>query len=191
MTCPSFRTRSDADIARKIYKNTPVLENENTNKNQWKASLTTMFHMSNDSHLFEDRPGSGLLRLYESKMFHIYNHRFANAEPPKNEKGTRGSSEKILLEELIDPNIFVKPRNFVRELEVSNRLKNDNNWLLAVRAITGVVSNERTIVAAVLPKSGLSNSAVLISIEIHSVNLKSCFLANFNSLVFDYKLMCI
>ncbi|MCS7017433.1 MAG: hypothetical protein NZM42_15125, partial [Gemmatales bacterium] len=37
----------------------------------------TMFHMSNDSHLFHTAPGEGRLPLYEAKLLHQFTHRWA------------------------------------------------------------------------------------------------------------------
>ena len=56
-TCPVFRSRRDAEITLGIYKRIPVLINENDPEggNPWGIKFMTMFHMSNDSHLFHTR----------------------------------------------------------------------------------------------------------------------------------------
>lgn len=56
-TCPVFRSRRDAEITLGIYRRVPVLINENDpiNGNPWGIRFMTMFHMSNDSHLFHTR----------------------------------------------------------------------------------------------------------------------------------------
>ena len=56
-TCPIFRTRRDAEITLGIYRRVPVLINQNdpVNGNPWGIKFMTMFHMSNDSHLFHTR----------------------------------------------------------------------------------------------------------------------------------------
>ena len=56
-TCPVFRTRRDAEITLGIYRRAPVLINGNdpVNGNPWGIKFATMFHMSNDSHLFHTR----------------------------------------------------------------------------------------------------------------------------------------
>jgi hypothetical protein len=60
-TCPIFRTRRDAEITLGIYRRVPVLVNEakvaagDPDGNPWGVSFMTMFHMSNDSHLFRTR----------------------------------------------------------------------------------------------------------------------------------------
>ena len=110
-TCPIFRTRRDAEITLGIYRRVPVLINEakvaagDPDGNPWGVSFMTMFHMSNDSHLFRtreqlesdgwtltgnvfDRPcGAGserMLPLYEGKMCGPYDHRIADVRSQPN-----------------------------------------------------------------------------------------------------------
>ena len=55
-TCPVFRSRRDAEITLGIYRRVPVLLKEgDPNGNPWGIRFMTMFHMSNDSHLFHTR----------------------------------------------------------------------------------------------------------------------------------------
>lgn len=92
-TCPVFRTRVDAGLTTKIYRRVPVLINENTGENPWGVKFATMFHMSNDSHLFRTRQqleaegfrlwGNKMKRgnevwlpLYKAKMIWHYDHRY-------------------------------------------------------------------------------------------------------------------
>jgi len=79
-TCPIFRSGADAELARKIYQNVPVLINEEEQNNSWDVRFLTMFHMANDSGLFSTRTGVGLLPLYEGKMMYQFDHRFASYE---------------------------------------------------------------------------------------------------------------
>src|SRR5690606_37863621 len=93
-TCPIFRTRRDAEITKAIYRRVPVLVNEVTGENPWNVSFMRMFDMANDSGLFRtredlERDGFELrgnrfvmqeqvyLPLYEAKMMHQFDHRFA------------------------------------------------------------------------------------------------------------------
>lgn len=54
-TAPVLRTRQDADLLCFLYERVPVLVNERTGANPWGIRYSTMFHMSNDSHLFKTR----------------------------------------------------------------------------------------------------------------------------------------
>ena len=53
-TAPIFRTRRDADITRRIYERHPVLvdRSQGQERKAWPVRYATMFHMTNDSHLF-------------------------------------------------------------------------------------------------------------------------------------------
>src|SRR5215207_1828134 len=44
--------RFDADLTKEIYRHAPIFVNERDKKSPWGASFKSMFHMSNDSHLF-------------------------------------------------------------------------------------------------------------------------------------------
>ena len=95
-TCPVFRSRRDAEITLGIYRRVPVLINENDpDGNPWGVSfMQGMFDMTNDSHLFRTRDEleadgwhldgniftkgrDRMLPLYEAKMIHHYDHRWA------------------------------------------------------------------------------------------------------------------
>ena len=83
-----------------------------TPANPWGIRFMTMFHMSNDSHLFRDDPGEGLLPLYEAKMIHQFDHRWATYEANRIETRDCEASEKA------DPNYTPLPRYWVEEREV-------------------------------------------------------------------------
>ena len=53
-TAPIFRTRRDAEITRRIYSEHPVLvdRSQGEERRAWPVRYRTMFHMTNDSHLF-------------------------------------------------------------------------------------------------------------------------------------------
>ncbi|MDR1280491.1 MAG: AAA family ATPase [Opitutaceae bacterium] len=144
-TCPIFRTRRDAEITRSIYARVPVLlrEAEGATKpeeNPWDVKFTTLFHMSNASHLFYSyqraeeegwerssnrwRKGDDtLLPLYEAKLLHHFDHRWATYQdgpvlsnpvsgvPTVGEPETRDLSSG----EKIDPDLLVTPRYWIDE----------------------------------------------------------------------------
>ncbi|GCL38177.1 putative transcriptional regulator [Sphaerospermopsis reniformis] len=69
-----FKTDLDIHIAEKMSR-FPLLGEEIQDK--WNLKLTAEFHMTNDSYLFKTEPGKGRLPLYEGKMIHQFNHKFA------------------------------------------------------------------------------------------------------------------
>lgn len=175
-TCPIFRSKRDAEITKAIYRRVPVLIKEGTNgrpdENPWGIKFATMFHMSNDSHLFRTREqleGDGFklngnifekgdqryLPLYEAKMIHHYNHRWASSNADDEREMDAGF--------YAGPNNVVMPRYWVVEDEVERQLKGkwDRKWLMGFRNITNT-TNERTIISSVFSLCAVGNSMPLI-----------------------------
>ncbi|WP_370012873.1 DNA methyltransferase [Nocardiopsis sp. LDBS0036] len=174
-TCPVFRSRRDAEITLDIYKRVPVLVKEgDPDGNPWGVSFMTMFHMSNDSHLFHTREqleGEGwsldgsifvkgdkrMLPLYEAKMLHHYDHRWATYTED-------GSIRDFTLEEKQDSRTMVLPRYWVPEVDVSQRLRSkkwENGWLFGFRNVCRN-TDERTLISSVIPKVAVGHSAPLL-----------------------------
>jgi len=178
-TCPTFRTKLDAELMRKIYANVPVLENEDTGENPWGVSFNRMFDMSNDSEIFLTESKDGFVPLYEAKFLNQYDHRWATFE--------NGDTREISDLEKSDKNLFIKPRYWVPESELKSRTEKwQVDWFLGFRSISNT-ANKRTFIFSVLPKSGLGNSVINLLSEItDNKKLLSCLVANLNSIVFDY-----
>ena len=133
--CPIFRTRKDMRIARRMYQQSGILWKEpredQPEHNPWNITFSTMFHMSNDSGLFRTRSeleengwtlqGNTFVKeedrclpLYESKLFHQYDHRHATfADGPR---------RTITTPEKQDPHTVIIPRYWVAEQQVAERL---------------------------------------------------------------------
>ncbi|MCG9890759.1 MAG: N-6 DNA methylase [Thermosynechococcaceae cyanobacterium MS004] len=180
LTCPIFRTRVDAELTQKIYQRVPILENERTGQNPWGISFKLMFMMNTDSGLFATEPSEESVPLYEGKMLHQFDHRWATYNPD-------GSTRDISDDEKKDPNFLPVPRYWVRRSHVEDRLahKWKKNWLIAFRDITNS-TNERTAIFSILPRVGVGNKAPLILFDDNHHNKASCLLANFCSLPFDF-----
>jgi len=180
-TCPVFRTSADAELTKKIYEHVPVLENERLGKDPWQVTFMAMFHMSNDSSLFVNKyqREENIVPLYEAKMLHQYDHRWATYED--------GNIRKLTLAEKRDPNYRVTPRYWIDKAEVENRLAGrwNKKWLLAFRDICRS-TDERTAIFSLLPKIALGNKAPLLFVENKSPPLLCCLVANLDCLVFDF-----
>jgi hypothetical protein len=115
-TCPVFRSRRDAELTRKIYECVPVLIREAEEKqpeiNPWGIRFMTMFHMSNDSGLFRNEAAPDRLPLYEAKMIHQFDHRWASYDAGAED------SRDVTLEEKRSPGFAVEPRYWVDAREV-------------------------------------------------------------------------
>ncbi|EJT00785.1 hypothetical protein RCCGE510_33389, partial [Rhizobium sp. CCGE 510] len=94
MTAPVFRSRADAKLTASLYARSPILIEDvsreiGREKNPWGFTYQTkMFDMADSSHLFLKTPNSGLeggadvssglSPLYEAKMIHQFDHRWAS-----------------------------------------------------------------------------------------------------------------
>ncbi len=185
-TCPVFRTRADAELTRKIYQRVPVLVNERTGENPWGISFMRMLDMANDSHLFLTEPEKGSVPLYEAKMMHQFEHRWATYLPSKGASGPETAD--ATLEQKQDPNFTVRPRYWVSQDEVETRLsgKWEREWLIGFRDVTNA-TNERTAIFSLLPRVGVGHKIPLVFLEKASdASHLACFVANVNCLVLDY-----
>lgn len=203
LTCPVFRSRMDAELTRKIYQRVPVLIRETRGtepeQNLWGIRFMTMFHMSGDSHLFADAAGENHLPLYEAKMIHQFDHRWASYEsigrsdfsPTKVrlKPDLQPSSREVTLVEKQDPDFSVTPRYWVEQAEVEQRLRDKNwerGWLLGFRDITNA-TNERTVIASVFPKSGVGNQLPLVfPSEQSDCRLYAALVTNLTALILDF-----
>lgn len=122
LTCPVFRSRKDAELTKKIYERVPVLIREardgEAEVNPWGLRFSTMFHMSNDSHLFLGEPAADRLPLYEAKMIHQYDHRWATYRPSGGGDGGADVSADVPLADKRDPAYAVRPRYWVEAREI-------------------------------------------------------------------------
>ena len=201
-TCPIFRTRRDMEIARKMYRRAGVLWKEASGGepeiNPWGISFQGMFHMSNDSGLFRTREelvNAGwelqgnvfsrgkerYLPLYEAKMFHQYDHRFATFDRVSAEDIKKGNALYMTSGHKADSQAVAIPRYWVPEQEALKRLERASvpppthdhilqNWRtgaaytqLAIRNIARS-TDERTGVISMMPFAGLGHSGTMIII---------------------------
>lgn len=142
-TAPIFRTRADAALTAKIYDRVPVLieerpDEEGGDVNPWGMVFQRMFDMSGDSGLFRAadqlsaggwrRDGTDWVRdggdgryvpLYEAKMIHHYDHRWATYGEggTDDEEGARD----VTPAEKADPRYEPMPRYWVPKAEVRLR----------------------------------------------------------------------
>ena len=183
-TCPVFRSQMDAELTKKIYGRVPVLIDEAMGEqgNPWGIKFMTMFHMSNDSHLFFNEPAADRLPLYEAKLIHHYDHRWATYEAD-------GSSRDVTLAEKQDSGFQITPRYWVERSEVQERLKAqgwDRRWLMGWRGIART-TDVRSVIGSVFPISGVGNSCHLVIPASHLQAAKiTCLAASISVIPFDY-----
>lgn len=191
-TCPIFRSNKDAELTKKLYHAAPVLiEEAEQDKNPWGIRFMTMFHMSNDSGLFYNEAGSNRLPLYEAKMIHQFDHRWATYQSSSihGEKGVPTESRDVTDSEKSMSDFVVTPRYWVDASEVNQRLADkgwERSWVIAWRGIARA-TDERSVIGGLLPISAVGNSCHLVfpSQEIQAECIAG-FVANISMLVFDY-----
>lgn len=180
LTCPIFRTSTDAELTKKIYQRVPVLENEKTGSNPWGMSfMQGLFNMASDSALFKNEAGNGLVPLYEGKMFHQFDHRWTTYTDD-------GNTRDLSYEEKDDTTFVIQPRYWVSRGEVENKLgeKWKKDWLLGWRDICRS-TDERTLIASFIPKSACGDT-VLLMIPQAENNLTLLLVANLNCMALDF-----
>jgi hypothetical protein len=97
-----------------------------------------------------------MLPLYEAKMIHHYDHRWATYEPD-------GSTRDVTLAEKQDSDIAALPRYWVRESVVRDRLEGrwDCDWVLGWRRVARS-TDERTLISAIVPEAAFGDSIFLM-----------------------------
>ncbi len=162
-TCPIFRSRRDAELTKAIYRRVPVLIREaqsgKAEANPWSIKFKQgLFNMTTASHLFRtqeqlesagwhlegnvfrNKEGGEFLPLYEAKMVHHFNHRWATYEGKE--------ARDTTLEERQDPDFYVLPRYWVDKAEVKKKLKDagwERGWMMGWRDICRATDYRTTI----------------------------------------------
>ncbi|MFE3591530.1 Eco57I restriction-modification methylase domain-containing protein [Streptomyces niveus] len=147
-TLPVFRSRRDAEITLDIYRRVPVLIKEgDPDGNPWGLSFMTMFHMSNDSHLFrtaEQLEGDGwelrgnvfereeqrYLPLYEAKMLHHFDHRLGTYAGQTQAQANVGTLPRLTPEQHDDPDFVPMPRYWAPEFDVPTEKRDKKNKII-------------------------------------------------------------
>jgi len=203
-TCPIFRTKRDAEITKAIYRRVPILidqRRKGPTGNPWGIKFATMFHQTNDAELFREpetlkKDGFKLkgnrwvkgkqvcLPLYEAKMVQAFDHRAANVVTDTANWVRQGQTLETTLVEWQNPEHLTMPRFWVRSEDVAAQLKSPATHLLAYKDVTSP-TNQRTMIAAMIPAIGVVNSAPLVFTS-ESPRRTSCLLANLNSFAYDF-----
>lgn len=135
-TCPVFRSQADAALTKKLYASTSVLWREELKNddgdviqmehNPWGLQFQLMFMMNTDSGLFHNRSaarGQPLrLPLYEAKMIHQFDHRWATYVDSASGAAGEVETADVSDAQKADPACTVRPRYWVDEREVLARI---------------------------------------------------------------------
>lgn len=116
--------------------------------------------------------------LYEAKMIHQFDHRWATYD--------NGASRDVTGAEKADPSFEPAPRYWVPAREVADRLAAKGwprGWLMGWRDITNA-TNERTVIFACIPRVAVGHTCPLIFVGT-GPELQAALLANLDSQALD------
>ena len=202
-TAPIFRSRRAADLTTAIYGRIPVLVDRSSGGEvkAWPVKYTRMFDMSNDSGLFRTReeleeeegaypvggnrfasPSGDWVPLYEGKMVQTFDHRAASVVVNLENQHRPAQPEPATLEQHRNADWFPDPQFWVLQSETSFQTV---PYLLAFKDVTAP-TNIRSMIAALIPSSGVGNTLPIISTDGHAAVDAALLLANFNAVPFDY-----
>ena len=214
-TLPTFRNPRDAALTKAIYGHVQVLwDDRKRDGNPWGITFKHLFNMTDDSDLFRTdirleregwhpagnvfvRDGKRMLPLYEAKMVHHFDHRWASF------RGTDSDDPRRLrLIEKQDPSSQAEPRYWVaeegpiltsrkgREVKLPGasdllmESKWGNGWLCGWRDVCRA-TDERTAIPALIPRAAVGNKFHLMLPNV-SEPLAAALVATQSSLVFDF-----
>ena len=205
-TCPIFRSRRDAKLTKAIYRRVPVLIDRSRKKggNPWGIKFVRMFDQTNDAEFFRTREElldlkakqSGnhwkegkrtFLPLYEAKMVQAYDHRAAGVVVESANWMRQGQTDTTSPVAHQNPEFVVQPRWWVEDTQVADVLgERVESTFLCYKDVTSP-TNRRTMIAAMIPRAGVVNSAplVLLGDDIET-RQACCLLGNLNSLALDF-----
>ena len=198
-TVPLVRTKADLELCRKLYQRAPVLLQElpdGSQRNPWQVQTMRMFDMSNDSDMFlikgtpayeqTQQQGKTLVPLYEGKLFHQFDNRYASYE--LNQQKGKLDTIDVALELKHQSTYRITPQYWVDAANVQVKLNQKQwtkDWLLVWRSLARA-TDERTVIATVLPAMTAVSHSAGILLPATSDHMAACLTATINSIVLDY-----
>jgi hypothetical protein len=180
-SCPQLIDEQEASLLKRIYDAGKVIFQERTMENPWGWQSWQVFNETHEANLLiQGRPDGDQLPLYEGKLFHQFDHRYASYSNFDNVEYLSSLDKE-------HPERSVNTRYSVPQRIWSERVAHDGyaaRWILAFRRITNA-TNERTSIFCILPMciTGSQSPAVKTS---QSAAFVATLLGNLNSLVFDF-----
>ena len=166
--------------------------------------FSAMLHMSNDSHKFfsvpdliaagaalgedgrfRDEEGEVWIPLYEAKMVHQYDHRFATYEGG----AAPDKARDVVPIEHADPTFLTLPRYWVPEREANKAMGGLNGklpkWFIGWRDIARN-TDLRTFICTVFPRAVAGDTLLIMQTEKEYGRTITALIANLNAFAFDY-----
>ncbi|SDX78254.1 hypothetical protein SAMN05421644_11325 [Allochromatium warmingii] len=156
-----FKTALDIQIAEKLLK-FPLLGE--SIEGTWNLRLTNEFHMTNDSYLFQTKPGRGRLPLYEGKMIWQFQADYCEPRYWVDEKSGRDA--------------------ILGRQEDYGQIMDYQNYRLGFRAVASN-TNERSLIVSLLPSKVFSGNSIITSVEENNLSVLIFLAGAMNSFVID------
>lgn len=204
-TCPTFRTRRDADINLEIYRLAGVLvRDDSLDGDPWRFRIhSRLWHMAEDADAFRtgdsllherweatanrfEREGVDMIPLLEAKMLHHFDHRFGTYEGQTDAQANQGKLPEVDDVAHADQNRFTIPHYWVDGAEANRRLAEFSNrgWLLGWRKIARS-TDQRTMIAVLFPRAA-AGDATPLAFPDAPPRLLAALYANLCSFPLDY-----
>jgi hypothetical protein len=159
-----FRSPSDIGIARKLAAHPQLGENL---PNSWNLTLCNEFHMTGDSDLYLESAGKGRLPLYEGKMIHQFEHRYAE---PRYWVEERDGRARLLASRMKGIRRYASAHGVEPCDEGSVRL-DYGTYRIGFRDV-GPATNERSMIMTILPRKVFCPHTVSLE-EVYSCCMES------------------
>ncbi|MDQ1249398.1 MAG: hypothetical protein QG597_3773 [Actinomycetota bacterium] len=127
-----------------------------------------------------------MLPLYEAKMLHQFDHRWATYDGTVDSKG-QPAARDVTMAEKVEPDFAALPRYWVEGEEVANRLASrwSQQWLMGWRDIARS-TDERTVIASGVGLRASPEGGTLLLLPNDAVAGVVAVLAALDSLAFDF-----
>jgi hypothetical protein len=206
-TIPTFKSRADADLNQKMYRaagGVLRVERDGAENNPWGAQGYQMVNMASDSGEFRmrvdlerrdwrrrgDRFAKGakqMIPLYEAKMIHLWNSRFATYHDADSEDLRKGACRDATSKELQSSQWTPLPRYWV-PTEFAEHLWSEvswpQQWAMAFRDIARA-TDERTAIVSFVPRLAFNHKAPVL-VTTRGAAEAALLVANLSSIPFDY-----
>jgi hypothetical protein len=209
-TVPAFEGRMHKEIMMKIYKKFPILGSKDAG---WGIRYTRGLDMTAEAdklHDYEELMAEGYepdiffrmkkndhyyMSLYEGKLIHQYDHRFASFEGIAREKrfGIKPGTYTPTDAQKKDHEYHIMPRYWISQENTEADIKTrelKGRWSIVFRDTTNVLSNFRTSVACISENVAFNYKAPNIALdgmfEDQRAVTSLLFVSLMNSLPFDY-----
>jgi hypothetical protein len=203
-TCPVVNEQRDFILLSAFHRRHPVLIRHEPAQNLWGAKPTFMFQMSDEKGDFLEldaiqrgpqmyaasRDGVSLVRLFEAKLIHQFDHRYATFEDQSKGDREAGNARELRATER-SPGISTIARFWIPETLFRQRIATrpfQGDWLLSYREIARA-TDVRTIIAAIIPFTAAGRKLPQLYLKVDA-RTTSCMAGALNSFCLDFIARC-